>query len=287
MSRDLDLLPKALPKVWFVGIESHLQHLSAQGSAVDQLDIESNPHAVRLVAAGINESAYEYTNQAGGRNGVLTESFMLAMKEARGLEVSWLDLGTRIRERVLSLFPLQHPEIEGPANRLLFELHTVLRTGVLPVVRREDRFVLPGGRLMGVNPGDRYTILPMGSEKPGEADQIAVAKVSSSSGSFADLDIQYEPGRHTIPEGAKAFPLSTVLPKQAVKVQDTGEKADQVRAAITAAERLRMAGDGETEVTGPGELAEGKTDLRDRSDTYSLIEPKPSARPPSVIRLRT
>jgi len=71
MSRDLDLVPKAWPRPFFVGIAAHLAELAAQGISLDAVDVESNPDAVHLVAAAPDESAYEYTNAAGQRVALL------------------------------------------------------------------------------------------------------------------------------------------------------------------------------------------------------------------------
>ncbi len=277
MSRDLSLMPKALPKPWFVGVEAHLEKLSSQGISAAQLDIESNPDAIRLVAAGVNESAYEYTNEAGIRTGILTESFLLAMEDVEGLQVSWHNLGTRVRERVLSVVPFQRAEIEGPSDRILFELETVERTGVLPVIFRYSEPKLQGGRLMGVHVGDIYTIAPLGIEKPRQGNTIAEATVTEVSGGLASIDIKFMPGHETIPAAANAFPVSAVLPKQAVAVlaQDT-KQGDQLRAAINASERLRVAEGEETDgLLARVEVANSQIHLRDRANGYALIEAKP------------
>ena len=194
--------------------------------------MESNPDAVRLVAAAPEQSAYEYTNAVGQRVGLLTESFLLAMEEAEGQRVSWRSLGTRVRERVLSVVPYQRPEIEGPADRLLFEVDTVDLTGVLPVIVREGEPVLQGGRLLGVHVGDEYAIVPMGVEKPASENQIAQATVKSVTGAVSKIDLKYC-GKHTaIPDGANAFPLSTTLPRRPVRLSAAGEEGKQFVEAI-------------------------------------------------------
>ena len=276
MSRGRDLMPKALPKPWFIGVKAHLKKLSDQGISVDDLDIESNPDAVRLVAVGVNDSAYEYTNAAGKRTGLLTESFLLAMEEAQGLQVSWHNLGTRVRERVLMMVPFQRPEIEGPTDRILFQTETVDRTGVLQVIYHADEPILQGGRLMGINVGDQYTILPMGEEKATVENTIADATVAEVSGAVSLLDVKYSPGHTAIPAGANAFPASTVLPKLAVSVSAPDVEDQQLRTAIEASERLRVAAAEEQDsLLAQVVVTDGEIDLRDRSGRFALIEPKP------------
>jgi len=275
MSRDLDLLPKAWPRPCFVSIAAHLKELAAQGISLDAVDVESNPDAVRLVAAGPNESAYEYTNAAGKRVGLLTESFLLAMEEAQGLKVSWHSLGTRVRERVLSVVPYQRPEIEGPADRVLFEVETVERTGVLQVILRDGEPVLQGGRLMGVNVGDEYVIVPMGVENPAPENHIAQATVESVAGAVSKIRVKFCGAHTAIPAGANAFPVSTTLARRPVRLSAVGAEGKNLAEAINSSRLVRVAAkEDPAEVLADVAVADGQIYLRDRSG-LSLIEPKP------------
>lgn len=275
MSRDLDLLPKALPKPWFLGIESHLDKMSTDGFNFNNLDIESNPEAVRLVAVGVNDSAYEYTNTVGKRIGLFTESFLLAMKEVQGLKVSWQNIGSRIRERVLSIIPNQRPEIEGPSDRILFELDTFKQSDVLNVIVKDNIPMLQGGRLMGVNIGDKYTLMPMGFEKPTEKEKIADATVYEISGATSLIDIKYNSGKYALPKGAIAIKISSALPKQVVMVLGPPNKKKKMQDAILQSNRLTVASsDQRDDMLAQVIINNGKIDLRDRSNSYSLIESK-------------
>jgi hypothetical protein len=272
MSRDLDLMPRAWPRPWFVGIAGHLKRLASQGISLDAVDVESNPDAVRLVAAAPDESAYEYTNATGQRVGLLTESFLIALEEAKGQKVSWRSLGTRVRERVLSVVPYQRPEIEGPADRLLFDVDTVELTGVLPVIVREGEPMLQGGRLLGVHVGDEYAIAPMGVEKAAPENQIARATVESVAGAVSKIRI--EPEHAAIPQGANAFPLSTTLPRRPVRINAAGEERRKLVEAINDSQHVRVAAEEDpAEVLAEVAAAQGQIDLRDPSG-LSLVEPK-------------
>ena len=276
MSRDVGMTPKALPKPWLLGVQKHLTQLVSENDDLDLLDVESNPYAVRLVASSVSQSAFEYTNKFGERRGLLAESFQLAMEEAEGLDVSWHSLGTRIREWVLKRQPSQRPEVEGPADRLLFELETVDLTGVLPVIFHEDEPILQGGRLMGVNIGDKYAIASQGVEKATSENTIAEATVSEVTGAISKIDLDYLPGHATMPAGASAFPVSSELPAQAVLVRADGEVGEQLRTRINASQRLFVAEDEEAQgLLAQVIFADEQIDLRDRSGSYSLIEQKP------------
>jgi hypothetical protein len=117
------LRPRALPHPITVGVEPFLERLRAEGVTLDRLDVEGNPHAVRLVAAGVSQSAYERTDEAGASGGLLTEALLPALREAftKGEGPgTWRDLLRKIRARIAELTDEQRPEAEGPARRLLF-----------------------------------------------------------------------------------------------------------------------------------------------------------------------
>lgn len=275
MSRDLDLVPKSWDRPCFTDITAHLKELAAQGISLEAVDVESNPHAVRLVAAAPDESAYECTNPVGKRGGLLTDAWLTTLNEAEGLKVSWRSLGNRVRERVLSVVPYQRPEIEGPADRVLFELETVDLTGVLPVIQRGDEFVLQGGRLLGVNVGDVFAIMPKGADKPVPENRIARATVKSVTGGISKIEIKYSNGYIVIPYGANAFPVSTALPRRPVKLSASGEEAKKLAEAIDHSQLVRVTVDEDlAELLAEVVVAGGQIELCDRS-ALPLIEPKP------------
>jgi hypothetical protein len=177
--------------------------------------VESNPHAVRLVASALDEPAYEYTNARGVRTGLLTDTFLEVLREAGGQRVSWGQLGRRVRERVLARCPQQRPEIEGPSRRLLFEVEELERDGALAYYAERNRHWLRGGRLHGVHPGDEYAVMSLGSlgSDPGQA--LALARVVEVLGGSSQVELQRGPGP-VIPAGAPAFLLRSAQPRQAV-----------------------------------------------------------------------
>lgn len=160
MSRNLDLVPKALPRTWFVGIAAYIERLKESGLSIDQSMIESNPNAVRLVAAGSTQSAYEYTNSNGEQVGLFTHTLLAMLKDVRNLPVSWNAVVQHVREEVLRIVPEQRPEVEGPSRRLVFSIKQADETGVLAVGQKSGNPVLFGGRLLGIEVGDEYGIMP-------------------------------------------------------------------------------------------------------------------------------
>lgn len=270
MSRDIDLIPKALPRPWYVGIATHLKRLEAQGHSFDNRHVESNPDAVRLVAASPNQSAYEYTNADNKRLGILTESFAIALNEAKMLPVTWDAIGKRVRERVLSIIPSQRPEVEGPVGRLLFELEVPDRTGVLSYLLDGNRPSLRGGRILGVEVGDEFSIMPITAEKAEQAYELARATVIEVTGTISRVKLVLRGEGDDIPDGSRAFPVRAAFRKRKVIVEAKGEEGNALIEAINASDHTIVASDRDNEgILASVRVVDENIELRDT--TGSLV----------------
>ncbi|MDG4766816.1 caspase family protein [Solwaraspora sp. WMMD406] len=121
VSRDDELVVKALRGRTYIDIEEHLSRLRRQGLDTAVRDVLGNQRAVRVVACGRDQSAYEHTNAASRRTGVFTEALARTLTETGEQPATWAGLLSRVRERVWDAVPWQRPEAEGPAHRLLFQ----------------------------------------------------------------------------------------------------------------------------------------------------------------------
>jgi hypothetical protein len=247
MSRGIQITARALPRPWSVGAAYHLERLNAEGVDVRRLDVESNPYAVRLVAAGPGQSAYEYMNPSGQITGMFTESLRIALEESHGLPVTWAAIGSRVRNRVLSLEHTQRPEVEGPADRLLFDVQTVEQTGVIDVFVDNCKPILRGGRILGVEVGDEYAIMPLAAPKHDPANEIAAAVVTGVSGGRSRIKLEFRQGHNTVPDGARAFPIRRVLHKLPIRLQGKKDKTAILRQAIEASSHLRLLSNDDTD----------------------------------------
>lgn len=114
MSRDASLLPKARPCAWpTAGLLARRQAVLEHPAAA-AMQGESNPLAVRLVACGPEQVAYETESRAfGGRHGLLTEALVLVLDGLVDDRVTWAGMLPPIAGRVGSI---QRPQLEGPAG---------------------------------------------------------------------------------------------------------------------------------------------------------------------------
>jgi hypothetical protein len=241
MSRDADLMPKAAPRSFpFEAALPLLAALDAESGAVVGLD-DSNRLAVRVVACDPTQSAYERPSSLGGRHGALTEQLVLALRELGDKPLTWRVLGNRIRRAITTSLPTQRPEVEGPADRLLFSLATREAANALPVEVDAGSVRIHGARLFGVSVGDRYELRSSDDASLGEAE------VERIDGDAAVLDVPRQPKSGGSYDGALAVPVRTTRTK-AVQLDVSTEVRSAVEEKLAASPMLHVAADGEAAV---------------------------------------
>ena len=285
MFRGMDLVPRALPEVPLPVVRAHLMRLQAQGRALGGSHVESNPHAVRLVASALDEPAYEYTNARGVRTGLLTDAFLEVLDEARGLPVSWGQIGRRVRERVLARCPQQRPELEGPGRRLLFQLEELQQELALTYYPERNRHWLRGGRLHGVHLGDEYMVMPMGSLGPDEGRALALARVAELLVGSSRVELERKSGS-VIPTGAPAFLFRSVQPRRAVALEGLWDLSESfhgcMREGLQASPYVRQStGDEQESVLARVRLGDRGVDVLDPCEDR-IVHSLPPA-PPTVL----
>ncbi|MEJ7598635.1 MAG: caspase family protein [Kofleriaceae bacterium] len=155
MSRgDVESRPKSLPVPSYLDLQRHIARVVEEDELpVDLLESLGNLKAVRLVAAGESQSAYE--RFVGDQMvGTFTESLLLALAEAKGQRVTWEGIGRFVRERVLGIHASQRADVEGPLRRYLFDVDEAPPSGAVGVVSAAGGALLRAGRLHGVRVGD-------------------------------------------------------------------------------------------------------------------------------------
>lgn len=238
MSRDASALPRALE------LAPDLPTLRARRAAAlaDPLagtaTGDANPHAVRIVGCGPEQSAFEMpAPQFGGRShGLLTAALATVLAGPAADTCTWSDVMDVVRRQVLDVQPAQRPAIEGSDDRLLFSVETRSRTGVRPVRIIGGRAVLEDAALFGVAVGDSYELV-----EPGASAPVDTARVSDVVGGLAVLRTLAVPVAG-LPPNCAARPLRVSLGARRVVVEpaDAPGRAEVV-AAIDRSPYARVA----------------------------------------------
>lgn len=275
MFRSWNWVPRALSGMSLPAVRAHHARLLAQGVVLEGLSEQPHPHAVRLVASAVDEPAYEYTNTEGVRTGVLTDTFLSVLHEARGLPVTWGQLARHVRERVLARCPHQRPELEGPTRRLLFQFEELSQDTALVYYPERNRHWLRGGRLHGVNPGDEYALMPLGALGPDKTRALALARVLEVQAGCSRVEL--DQAGIALPTGTPAFRTHREAPRRAVALEGSWEHAwslgQRLREELNASAWVRLATGSEQEpVLGTVRLSEQGVDVLDQ-ERDRLVHP--------------
>jgi hypothetical protein len=240
--------PRALPHPVHIGFEHHLAALRVSYAAsFDAVDPVGNPHAVRLVACGRSESAFEYPDAAGDYHGVFTDVLIDVLEEIGTAPVSWSVIIGAIRARVLRRFPRQRPDIEGPARREPFSLvecdveRSVAVTAVTAVTAASEHFRLSVGHLTGAAVGDVYGVVPVDAAVHDDARPLAELEIVEVFAATANA-------RRTagvVPAHAVVIPIRQSFPRWPVAIEAPQAACGTIEAAIAASRTLRTALPGE------------------------------------------
>lgn len=250
MSRDgagQAAVARALPHPIRLGLARYFAALRDElRGAIEHLHPLANPDAVRLVACGQTEAAFECTLPDGSRSGVFTDSLLDVLAEVGEASVSWSTVMAAVRQRVLARFPTQRPDVEGPAQRRLFSLVELDGRGHIPALCEGDRVKLLAGRLGGVCPGDVYDIEPLGAAEPRPLARATVTAAAATS-AVAEVDLARGP-RRPLPAEAVAIPVELAGPRRPVAIVAPDGERERLAAAVAGSGALRPATDEDAEV---------------------------------------
>lgn len=264
MSRDPDLLPRARMRVDYVDVAAHARSLPASVRTVAGQVDAGNPLAVRLVACGPEESAFEFTVSGDRRAGLFTESLCRVLADADQVPLAWDAVLRQVRRHVQVLSPAQRPEAEGPSSRLLFSTDRATDSDALPIEVSGWDVSIVGGLVAGVATGDTFVIMPAGSATIDPAHQLAEVTVTDVSAVTANVTTQLTTGVTEVPPDALAFPKTRALQRYPITVTGTGPVADRLRSAVGAATHVRLAGANDEDALAHVEVGDTTITLGDR-----------------------
>ena len=177
----------------------------------------------------------------GGRHGALTEQLVLSLRALGDRPLTWRVLGNRIRRTITTSLPTQRPEIEGPADRLVFSLTTRGAANALPVAVTDGAVRIEAAGLFGVSVGDRYELLSADDASLGQAE------VERIDGDVAVLAVAGKAKAGATYDDAVAVPVRTSRTK-AVELDLGPEVRAAVEERLAASTMLHAAADGEAGV---------------------------------------
>jgi hypothetical protein len=237
-------LPRALPHPVHTGFEHHMAALRATyGAAFDAVDPVGDPHAVRIVACGQSESAFEYPDAEGRYHGVFTDVLVDVLTRVGTAPVSWGAIISAIRAEVLRRFPRQRPDLEGPVRREPFSLAEHDDVVGVAVATAGEQVRLAVGQLTGTAVGDVYAVLPADIPIHDDANPLVRLEVTEV---FATTALaRRTSGDQPIPERAIAVPTRRCGVRWPVAIEGDELARAAVEAAIAGSPTLRLARRGE------------------------------------------
>jgi len=232
--------PRALPHPVDRGFDHHLAVLRATyGAAFHAVDPLGNPDAVRLVACGQNEAAFEYQDAHGQHHGAFTDVLVDALTQLGSAPVSWASLIGSIRASVLRRFVRQRPALEGPAHRAPFSLaeHDDLRRVAVSAAGAHVELAI--GRLTGAAVGDIYDVRPADALLDDDAPALARLEIIELSPTTART--RRIAGDDALPADARAVAVDRRAARWPVAIAGDSPARAALQRAIDASPTLRTA----------------------------------------------
>ena len=239
-------IARGIPSPWTDSLAKHVDWLRAQGYDLlaRVMDVESNPHAVRLVACAPTETAYETKLGDRSLGGLLTECFVQLLHELHPLPTlpAWDAVNKLLRARVHKLEPAQNPDVQGPVGRRLFTVEDTARTDVFAFGEESGRAFLRGGTLHGIRAGDRFLVMPIEAATPDPGLALAELEAHEVHMHITLVKVAASVHRRAPTAGDRAFRTHSARQRHDIHVAVDGPGGAALRAAIAASPRLALAG---------------------------------------------
>ncbi len=234
---------RVLPHPVRVGFAAHLDALRARyGCDFDAIESSGDRDAVRLVACGQGETAFEYEASPGEYRGAFTEALLRVLHDLGDARVSWAAIESAIRARVFDRFPSQRPSMDGPVRRIVFSLDEDEYPHRPTIVAIPSGFHLFAGRLMGVSQGDVYGVMPSGCRTYDDSTAVAEVQVREAFATSAFATLRRWSNGHTqLCNASLAVPLERQIVKWPVRVVASQDAQERVASAFAATGVLRVA----------------------------------------------
>lgn len=186
------------------------------------------------------ESKEYFPAEGGGPHGALT--YFLAQELRRATSgTTYRDLFEPVAAKVTAYNPVQHPQIEGQADRAVFGVATLTPQPFVPVTARDGRQVTLGaGAAQGLTPGSTYAICAAGTKARDGATVLADVTIAQVEAFTATAEVTREATPGVVVAGTRAFETAHAAPpaRFAVHVVAPADAAATLTAALAASTRL-------------------------------------------------
>lgn len=230
------------------GIARHLARLKAD-TGMDSLYPEANSHVVRLLACSPTQQALE-VRRDGGRtyHGLFTSTMAEVLDAPDCVDTSWYLIGNAINQRVSKRVTSQCPAIEGPVERVPFELREHGNDPSLLVYRHDDRLMLRGGSLLDIHEGDEYALMPFDAPRHQPDRELARVTVEHVWSDVASLSRPMYRDESSYSRGhLRAFVVASRSRERCVAIDPAPAPGLPICEHITGSRYLRVASSDESE----------------------------------------
>ena len=193
-----------------------------------------------------DEESKEYLPPDGGTHGALTYFLCQELRRATST-TTYRDVFETVAARVNGYNPVQHPQMEGTADRTIFGVTDVAPVPFVSVTDRAGQTVTLGaGSAQGLTVGSTYAVHPAGAKGPASGDTIGEMTIATVRAFTADAQVTSETAPGAIAAGTRAFETAHAFGDFTLAVQvvaPVGAERTTMEGRIREAKRLTLASD--------------------------------------------
>lgn len=176
------------------------------------------------------ESKEYFPPEGGGPHGALTY-FLAEQLRAATACTSYRDIFDIAAAKVTAYNPIQHPQMEGTADKCVFGVTDLSPEPFLRVTARSGpSATLSGGQALGVTAGSTYAVLGPDAKRHDPAAVLGTLTIRTVAPFHATADIVSETAPGAIASGTRAFETAHAFGDMALTIECVG---DQARADFT------------------------------------------------------
>lgn len=191
------------------------------------------------------ESKEYFPPEGGGPHGALTY-FLAQQLRTATTSTTYRDIFDVAAAKVTAYNPIQHPQMEGTADKCVFGVTDLSPEPFLRVTARAgDSVTLSGGQALGVTAGSTYAVLGPEAKRHDPAAVLGTLTIRTVTPFEATADVVGETAPGAIAGGTRAFETAHAFDDQTLTVECVGEAATSAFAkAIRATGAILIAAPG-------------------------------------------